>query len=301
MNDMRSQIELRLRGELLRDWCRQLSETDESVQFDDGWCSGQRVIRFYTSTLDTLVRGWRGAGDCWGLGRLAFYEIENDANRAVLRLTASIKGMRKPVRESLERVLDGEIESSAEAGDRMVLRAWSLADGTVDANSVVASLDTVWREQVIPFERSMVARINGRKGLRQKVHPSDETPRAQLDASLIEGAEYATLANRFERNKRARALCIEAHGAVCAVCGFDFGKAYGREFEGTIDVHHKVPLYEIREGYEVDPVSDLVPLCPNCHRAIHSKPGGGVYTVEELRCRREGALYVLTYQRGKPH
>ncbi len=290
MEDMRAQIELKLRGELLRDWCRQLVETDESVQFDDGWCSGQRIIRFYTSTLDTLVRGWRGTGDCWGLGRLAFYEIENDADCVVLRLTASIRGMRRPVREGLERVLDGGLESSTNSHDRIVLCAWPLADGEVDVNGVVADLDATWKEQVIPFERSVVARMSGQKGLRRSNPVPRETPRPQLDMGLIEGAEYATLVNRFERNKQARALCIAAHGAVCAVCGFDFGKAYGQEFEGMIDVHHRVPLNEIREGYEVDPVRDLVPLCPNCHRAIHSKPDGGVYTVEELRRRRECAL-----------
>lgn len=283
MNDMRAQIEQRLRGELLRDWCRQLTEADESVQFNDGWCSGQRVIRFYTSTLDALVKGWCGTGDCWGLGRLAFYEIKNDVDRVALRLVASLKGMRKPVREGLERMLDGGLGVGLSSGDMAVLHAWPLADGEIDANSVVASLDVTWKEQVIPFERSMVARLNGSKDSRKGGSSSGE---ALLDIRLIEGAEYATLTNRFERNRQARALCIEAHGSVCAVCGFDFGKAYGQGFEGIIDVHHRVPMSEIREGYEVDPVRDLVPLCPNCHRAIHSKPDGGVYTVEELRRQR---------------
>ena len=291
MNDMRSIIELRLRGELLRDWCRQLAKADESVQFDDGWCSGQGIIRFYTSTIDALVGAWRGTGDCWGLGRLAFYEIENGLDRVVLRLTASIRGMRKSVREGLERVLDNETEEAAGLIDRKVLRTWPLADGTGDANDVVASLDVIWKEQVVPFERSMVAKVSGRKGLRRSKSAPGEVPRPRLDTSLIEGAEHATLTNRFERNKRARALCIEAHGAVCAICGFDFGRTYGQEFEGIIDVHHRVPLNEIREGYEVDPVRDLVPLCPNCHRAVHSKPGGEVYTVEELRWRRECARH----------
>ena len=66
------------------------------------------------------------------------------------------------------------------------------------------------------------------------------------------------------------------------MCGFDFAKAYGEQFSGIIDVHHRVPLNEIRSDYVVDPVRDLIPLCPNCHCAIHSKPGGVAFTVEEL-------------------
>ena len=54
------------------------------------------------------------------------------------------------------------------------------------------------------------------------------------------------------------------------------------EFSGKIEVHHRKPLYEIKEDYVVDPVKDLVPVCPNCHMVIHSKKDG-VYTVEEVK------------------
>lgn len=71
------------------------------------------------------------------------------------------------------------------------------------------------------------------------------------------------------------------HGSACAVCGFDFGIAFGEEFSGKIEVHHKKPISEIGKNYVVDPVNDLVPVCPNCHMMLHSKPMG-VYTIEEL-------------------
>ena len=51
---------------------------------------------------------------------------------------------------------------------------------------------------------------------------------------------------------------------------------------------HIVPLSEIGEEYVVDPIRDLVPVCPNCHMALHSKKDG-VYTVEELRAIRQSA------------
>ena len=39
--------------------------------------------------------------------------------------------------------------------------------------------------------------------------------------------------------------------------------------EGYIHVHHLVPLAEVEDGYDVDPVEDLRPVCPNCHAIIH--------------------------------
>ena len=68
-----------------------------------------------------------------------------------------------------------------------------------------------------------------------------------------------------------------------------FPESYGPAVDE--DATHLILSVHLREGYEVDPVRDLVPLCPNCHRAVHSKPGGEVYTVEELRWRRECARH----------
>jgi 5-methylcytosine-specific restriction protein A len=49
-----------------------------------------------------------------------------------------------------------------------------------------------------------------------------------------------------------------------------FEERYGPEAAGIIHVHHVVPLSEIGERYEVDPIKDLRPVCPNCHTVIHA-------------------------------
>ena len=72
------------------------------------------------------------------------------------------------------------------------------------------------------------------------------------------------------------------NGSACKVCGFDFGIAFGEGFSGKIEVHHIKPISEIGKEYVVDPVHDLVPVCPNCHMMLHSK-FDGVYSIEELR------------------
>lgn len=108
----------------------------------------------------------------------------------------------------------------------------------------------------------------------------DESPGAGL--LLAEGSRCTVELDRFERSRAAREACIAAHGAVCSICGLDFGKAYGPRFSGIVQVHHIVPLSVVDSEHDVDPVTDLIPVCPNCHVALHSKPGG-VYTPGELR------------------
>lgn len=98
---------------------------------------------------------------------------------------------------------------------------------------------------------------------------------------LIEGASCRIVVNAYERNPEARRKCIEAHGARCCICEFNFGAVYGAEAEGYIHVHHIRPLSEIGGEYVVDPVADLLPVCPNCHAMLHL--GGKCRTIEEVR------------------
>ena len=99
---------------------------------------------------------------------------------------------------------------------------------------------------------------------------------------LREGSIQHKTGDMVERNPLARKLCLEHYGATCAVCGLNFGAVYGNEFAGIIDVHHIVPLGEQKGDHYVDPITDMIPLCPNCHRMIHKKEGG-TYLPEELR------------------
>jgi hypothetical protein len=87
--------------------------------------------------------------------------------------------------------------------------------------------------------------------------------------------------NAHERNLEARQLCIAHHGCHCNVCGFDFGETYGPAGANYIHVHFLRPLVELGEDYEVDPVNDLRPVCPNCHAMIHSVIPP--YSLEELK------------------
>lgn len=98
-----------------------------------------------------------------------------------------------------------------------------------------------------------------------------------------EGARLKVLVNKYERNTRARKKCIEHFGVVCKACDFGFEENYGEVGEGFIHIHHIKPVAEIGETYEVDPINDLIPVCPNCHAMIHKrKPPYSIYEIREM-------------------
>ena len=77
------------------------------------------------------------------------------------------------------------------------------------------------------------------------------------------------------------------HRFACKLCGFDFGIRFGEEFSGKIEVHHIKSISEIGEECVVDPVRDLVSVCPNCHMRLNSK-SDGVYGIEDLKQLKAG-------------
>jgi len=101
----------------------------------------------------------------------------------------------------------------------------------------------------------------------------DRIAHGDVDEELIpevEGRKRIALHVSYERKPKNRRQAIEVHGTICQVCGFDFDKVYGREYaDGYIEIHHIKPL-SAYEG-EVNPATDLVPLCANCHKMAHRR------------------------------
>ncbi|MBW4522620.1 MAG: HNH endonuclease [Scytolyngbya sp. HA4215-MV1] len=95
----------------------------------------------------------------------------------------------------------------------------------------------------------------------------------EVDSTEVfrEGAVRQVTVNAYERDPRARQKCIDYYGLNCSVCNFNFGETFGQLGKGFIHVHHLCPISEIGEEYEVDPVKDLRPVCPNCHAMIHRR------------------------------
>ena len=113
-----------------------------------------------------------------------------------------------------------------------------------------------------------------------------------------EGVEHQYNLTKKERNPELRQKCIEFYkqkwsGHIrCLCCGFDFGKAYENIGEGYIEIHHVNPHHTFEGKHMVDPLTDLIPLCSNCHSMIHRVKGAGkCMTLKELKSLYKGKKY----------
>ena len=104
----------------------------------------------------------------------------------------------------------------------------------------------------------------------------------EVDESFKEGNKTKVYVNKYERDPKARKVCLEHFGYSCQICKFDFWYTYGDIGKGSIHVHHIKPLSEIGENYEIKPKEDLIPVCPNCHLILHKL---NTPTIEELKER----------------
>lgn len=109
---------------------------------------------------------------------------------------------------------------------------------------------------------------------REMLELSEEFPIAQELAEkqideLYEGAKKQIIVNAYERNGKARQLCINEYGYKCCICDFDFEEVYGDIGFQYIEVHHLKPLHKVDREYQIDPINDLRPICPNCHAMLH--------------------------------
>lgn len=117
---------------------------------------------------------------------------------------------------------------------------------------------------------------------------------AEIVSGLPEGSKMQVQVNRYERDRRNRAAALAIHGHACMACRVELGDKYGAPATGLIEVHHTRPVSELGPDYIIDPRTDLVPLCPNCHAVAHRR--SPPYSVDELR-----TLMMTTASSSKPY
>ena len=266
MDKFKRQIQQRLIANIIIDKCAH----SEYLIFRDAWCTQDRVLRFTTPFFRKLFSYEESENGKWKTGDCVMYEAHNEADVFMVNCVLDFDSVPFCVykqRDSLLNVLGLKKEKGVRD---LILKSWRFTRTDGDTDILFDFFERLKDKEVPYFEQILGEKM--------------ATENRKL-TELHEGTAELVILNKYERNPIARAECIAAHGTACTVCGIDFGKAYGPEFSGKIEIHHIVPISEIGEDYIVDPVHDLVPLCPNCHTAIHSKKGS-VYTVEELKAIR---------------
>ncbi len=113
---------------------------------------------------------------------------------------------------------------------------------------------------------------------------TEEITHGQVEEDFIpdtEGKKRIIKHIAYERSPKNRAKAIEIHGTRCIVCGFDFNKSFGKELaRDYIEIHHIKSITE-KEG-PINPETDLVPLCSNCHSMVH-RNREIIIPIEELK------------------
>lgn len=163
-------------------------------------------------------------------------------------------------------------------------RKWDLFfDGWTDKNSHLF----IWKIKDELSEALRETELTGEEHFAEEI-PSDGLP------IFNEGIKRTVQVNSYERNPEARRTCIEYWKPICSVCNFDFEKIYGELGKGFIHVHHLIPISEVGKAYQVNPINDLKPVCPNCHAMLHQR--NPPYTIEELKNRIEMPVYNNTQE-----
>ncbi|HEX2822170.1 MAG TPA: hypothetical protein VHO07_18675 [Streptosporangiaceae bacterium] len=126
---------------------------------------------------------------------------------------------------------------------------------------------------------AMAPKLAGKATAEDSPYRSPEEP--PLGQSFPEGTVTQVTVNKYERDPRARQACLNHFGYRCCVCDLDFEERYGELGRGFIHVHHLKELSTVGPDYQVDPLGDLRPVCPNCHAMLHKV--SPAMSVEELR------------------
>jgi len=114
--------------------------------------------------------------------------------------------------------------------------------------------------------------------------PDKNFPESAISQQLYkDGAVRKVEINSYERDPKARKACLQKHGTRCAVCKISFEENYGLVGKDFIHVHHIDPLGRRRRAKRIDPIKDLIPICPNCHAMLHtSNPPLSISELKEI-------------------
>lgn len=139
-----------------------------------------------------------------------------------------------------------------------------------DKNNIKKLIDFVFIQKLRLIERQIFETEN--------ITYADEI---DTEIEFSEGKTKKILVNSFERNIEARKKCIEHFGTNCQVCDFNFQEKFGELGIDYIHVHHKIDISMIGKEYLVNPITDLIPVCPNCHSMLHKRKPA--FSIEELK------------------
>jgi predicted HNH restriction endonuclease len=111
--------------------------------------------------------------------------------------------------------------------------------------------------------------------------PFDDSPQAYAREGEMKFRTHKYYERKPGRRRDKLASVLAATGRLaCEICDSDCRERYGPDPRFCFEVHHRLPLSELRGPMDVH-LDDLAVLCVLCHRFIHSLPV--LPSVEEAR------------------
>lgn len=162
------------------------------------------------------------------------------------------------------------------------------AEGRVGLTRGNKDEEEVWNEFSGNPERLAETAEFIRKNIQAHTDDADLGGPDEPEIAEAEEGKLATRVHRYRERDRgliekAKMAALKKYGRLfCVACGFDFVKRYGEAGNGVIDVHHTKPVHTMQPGDKTK-VTDLVLLCSNCHRIVHSRREW--LTVDEVKAK----------------
>lgn len=245
-------------------------------------------VRFATTAIRNLFCDVKSEDEVWKTKDAVLYEIELFQNHIAVNCCYRDKGISSVYKKDLA-LLSKSFASDCKKNycGKIILQTWSLCQNAMEPENIRTELQIFLSKELLEWENAVFAKLNHNPPYEQV----SAMPHENLypDPGNIEGAKDGTVCevfhDEYERNPANRRACLAHYGYKCQICGFDFSSFYGPEFACKIEVHHIDPLCRTKSAHEIDPIKDLIPVCSNCHTALHSKKGGRdeVYLPDELR------------------
>lgn len=116
------------------------------------------------------------------------------------------------------------------------------------------------------------------------------------DIEFVEGQRKRVHHLRIERSPMLRRIYIQLHPEpICDACKSNIKERYPWT-DYMLDLHHLLPLSSVVRTLETGTsLSDMVGLCPSCHRAIHSYYSKWLKenSIEDFRSKKEAMEVYL--------
>lgn len=125
---------------------------------------------------------------------------------------------------------------------------------------------------------SILLPLSGLVSLEEDTSDNDS---ATYEGYREEGRRINAACSKYERSRFNRRLCLNHYGYRCNACGILLAEKYGDAGRDLIHVHHLTPVSMMEGPAILNPIKDLVPLCPNCHNVAHRRTPP--YNLDELR------------------